>query len=76
MYAVYDYDSQNHDELSFKEGERIIIIRKEDEQEQGWWWSRIRDREGYVPRNLLGVRLSLLLIIFGKIYLQTKSYLL
>ena len=61
VYAVYDYESQNHDELSFKEGDKIIVIRKGDEQEQEWWWSRVRDREGYVPRNLLGVRKFFLL---------------
>lgn len=55
VYAVYNYDAQNPDELSFREGDKIIVLRKGDEQERDWWWSRLRDREGYVPRNLLGI---------------------
>jgi len=62
VYAVYDYDSQNADELSFKEGNLIIVMRKGDEQEREWWWAKIKDREGYVPRNLLGVCYRLLLL--------------
>ena len=55
VYAVYDYMAHNNDELSFKEGDRLIILRKGDEMEREWWWSRLQDKEGYVPRNLLGV---------------------
>ncbi|XP_076306026.1 apoptosis-stimulating of p53 protein 2-like isoform X2 [Tachypleus tridentatus] len=55
VYAVYDYDAQNQDELSFKDGDTIIVLRKGDEQEREWWWCRHNDREGYVPRNLLGL---------------------
>ncbi|XP_013787133.1 apoptosis-stimulating of p53 protein 1-like, partial [Limulus polyphemus] len=55
VYAVYDYDAQNQDELSFKDGDMIIVLRKGDEQEREWWWSRHNDREGYIPRNLLGL---------------------
>ena len=28
---------------------------REDEDEIEWWWARLNDKEGYVPRNLLGV---------------------
>ncbi|CAG2105458.1 unnamed protein product [Medioppia subpectinata] len=55
VFAVYDYESQNTDELSFKEGNVLTVIRKGDEQEREWWWTRSVDREGYVPRNLLGL---------------------
>ncbi|XP_022249236.1 apoptosis-stimulating of p53 protein 1-like [Limulus polyphemus] len=55
VYAVYDYDAQNQDELSFKDGDMIVVLRKGDEQEREWWWSRLKDREGYIPRNLLGL---------------------
>ncbi|RWS09882.1 Apoptosis-stimulating of p53 protein 1-like protein [Dinothrombium tinctorium] len=55
VYAVYDYDAQNADELSFKDGDRLTVLRKGDEQEKEWWWCKLRDKEGYVPRNLLGL---------------------
>ena len=54
VYAVYDYDAQNDDELSFSDGDVIVVLRKGDNQELDWWWSLIGEQEGYVPRNLLG----------------------
>lgn len=55
VYAVFDYTAQQPDELSFKEGQQLTVLRKGDENEREWWWSRLGDKEGYVPRNLLGV---------------------
>ncbi|XP_068085698.1 apoptosis-stimulating of p53 protein 1 [Anabrus simplex] len=55
VYAVYDYEAHNSDELSFKEGDKLVVLRKGDEWEREWWWSRLNDQEGYVPRNLLGL---------------------
>ena len=55
VFALFDYSAQNADELAFKNCEMLIVMRKGDEHEKDWWWCRIRDREGYVPRNLLGV---------------------
>ncbi|XP_041034606.1 apoptosis-stimulating of p53 protein 2-like [Carcharodon carcharias] len=55
VYALWDYESQAEDELSFKEGDCMSIIRREDEAEIEWWWARLNDGEGYVPRNLLGL---------------------
>ncbi|XP_076313718.1 apoptosis-stimulating of p53 protein 1-like isoform X3 [Tachypleus tridentatus] len=55
VYAVYDYEAQNQDELSFKDGDMIVVLRKGDEQERDWWWARLKDREGYIPRNLVGL---------------------
>ncbi|EEB13253.1 apoptosis stimulating of P53, putative [Pediculus humanus corporis] len=59
VYAVYDYTAHNNDELSFSEGDRLIILRKGDEMEREWWWSRLQDKEGYTPRNLLGVKTTI-----------------
>lgn len=56
VYAVFDYAAQQPDELSFKAGQQLTVLRKGDESEREWWWSRLGDKEGYVPRNLLGVR--------------------
>ncbi|CAL1300948.1 unnamed protein product [Larinioides sclopetarius] len=55
VYAVYDYEVQNADELSFKDGDMLTVLRKGDDEESEWWWSRLHDEEGYVPRNLLGL---------------------
>lgn len=55
VWAVYSYEAHNPDELSFQEGDKLVVLRKGDEWEREWWWSRLQDREGYVPRNLLGV---------------------
>ena len=53
--AVYDYEAQNADELTFRTGDELVVLRKGDDFEREWWWSRISDHEGYIPRNLLGV---------------------
>lgn len=56
VYAVYDYDAQNSDELSFKDGDRVTIVRKGDDQEIDWWWARIGpSADGYVPRTLFAL---------------------
>lgn len=55
LYALWDYDADSNDELSLKEGDCMTIVRREDEDETDWWWARIGDKEGYVPRNLLGL---------------------
>uniref|UniRef100_A0A069DXM2 Putative apoptosis stimulating of p53 n=1 Tax=Panstrongylus megistus TaxID=65343 RepID=A0A069DXM2_9HEMI len=55
VYAVYDYEAHNSDELTFKEGDRLLVLRKGDEWEREWWWARLGDKEGYIPRNLLGL---------------------
>lgn len=55
VYALWDYESQSEDELSFTEGDCMSVIRREDEKEIEWWWARLNEAEGYVARNLLGV---------------------
>ncbi|XP_045143608.1 apoptosis-stimulating of p53 protein 1 isoform X1 [Echinops telfairi] len=55
VYALWDYEAQHSDELSFHEGDAITILRRKDESETEWWWACLGDREGYVPKNLLGV---------------------
>ena len=56
VYAVFDYVAQNNDELHFKTQDKLTILRKGDETEQEWWWAKKANKEGYIPRNLLGVR--------------------
>jgi len=60
VYAVYSYDAESNDELTFREGEGMMVLRKGDEVEKEWWWSRAvgsqeDQAEGYIPRNLLGL---------------------
>uniref|UniRef100_A0A8D0GS54 Tumor protein p53 binding protein 2 n=1 Tax=Sphenodon punctatus TaxID=8508 RepID=A0A8D0GS54_SPHPU len=55
VYALWDYEAQNNDELPMKEGDCMTILRREDEDEIEWWWAQLNDKEGYVPRNLLGL---------------------
>lgn len=55
VFALWDYEAQSTDELSFREGDAITILRRKDDSETEWWWAWLKDKEGYVPRNLLGV---------------------
>ncbi|CAL9686274.1 unnamed protein product [Knipowitschia caucasica] len=55
VYGLWDYTAQQSDELSFCEGDAISVLRRRDDTETEWWWARLNDREGYVPRNLLGL---------------------
>ncbi|KAM8846706.1 protein phosphatase 1, regulatory subunit 13Bb isoform 4-T4 [Synchiropus picturatus] len=55
VYALWNYEAQNQDELSFGEGDAITILRRQDDNETEWWWAQLEDKEGYVPRNLLGL---------------------
>ncbi|KAF6073756.1 tumor protein p53 binding protein 2 [Phyllostomus discolor] len=55
IYALWDYEPQNDDELPLREGDCMTVIRREDEDEVEWWWARLSEKEGYVPRNLLGL---------------------
>lgn len=58
VYAVFSYEAQNSDELTFNVNDHLIILRKGDDAESEWWWAKNeQNEEGYVPRNLLGVSL-------------------
>lgn len=59
VYAVFSYKAQQPDELEFEVNDRLVILRKGDEAEREWWWAKNEaNREGYVPRNLLGVSVN------------------
>lgn len=66
VYALYDYEAQEEDELSFKTDEKLTVLRKDDSKEQEWWWAQkqvepsgdtkvVEYKEGYIPRNLVGL---------------------
>lgn len=54
VFAVYDYKAHRSDELDFGVGTRLNVVRRGDDFEKEWWWCKT-DKEGYVPRNLLGM---------------------
>ncbi|CAF0980908.1 unnamed protein product [Adineta ricciae] len=45
--ALYDYEAQESDELSFKQGD--IFTKVEDEDDQGWCKGRVGSRVGLYP---------------------------
>ncbi|XP_053331545.1 apoptosis-stimulating of p53 protein 1 isoform X2 [Spea bombifrons] len=55
VYGLWDYEAQNGDELAFREGDAVAVLRRKDDAETDWWWARLNDKEGYVPKNLLGL---------------------
>ena len=52
-----DVEQIEDNELEFKDGDQLMILRRGDENEIEWWWAKhqITEKEGYVPRNDLGV---------------------
>lgn len=46
--AIYTYEAQDTDELSFNENEQIELIREDG---SGWWVGRIRGKQGIFPNN-------------------------
>ncbi|KAK2817572.1 hypothetical protein Q5P01_025763 [Channa striata] len=59
IYALWDYEPQNDDELGFRQGDCMTVLRRDEEVEREWWWARCGDQEGYIPRNLLGLYLRI-----------------
>ena len=55
VYAVFDFKAENSDELDMTIGDLFTVFKKGDEQEKEWWWVKQGTKEGYIPRNLLGV---------------------
>ncbi|XP_064621529.1 apoptosis-stimulating of p53 protein 2-like isoform X3 [Lineus longissimus] len=55
VYSLYNYKAQNPDEMTFKTNDKLVVLRKVDQDEREWWWARKGAREGYIPRNLLGL---------------------
>ncbi|RWS07986.1 tyrosine-protein kinase Src42A-like protein, partial [Dinothrombium tinctorium] len=48
--ALYDYEARTKEDLSFKKGEKLVVIDKVDDE---WWLARkiVTSEEGYIPSN-------------------------
>lgn len=63
VYALYTYDAENEDELSFKAGDELVILDKHEddfengEEHDGWWTAQLvnSNKQGLVPINYLGL---------------------
>ncbi|KAL0276059.1 UNVERIFIED_CONTAM: hypothetical protein PYX00_003722 [Menopon gallinae] len=54
--ALYDYEGDHPDDLSFKENDVINLVRRMD---KNWFLGELNGREGTVPANYLSVRVPL-----------------
>lgn len=52
LEAVYDFGGRSADELSFKQGEIIVLVEKVD---AAWWKGKIGRKEGVFPANYVKV---------------------
>ncbi|KAJ3030009.1 Osteoclast-stimulating factor 1 [Rhizophlyctis rosea] len=57
VQALYTYNAQNPDELSFEEGAVLYVLDKSD---SNWWKCRCGTKEGLVPSNYVGENTSTL----------------
>lgn len=53
MKALYDYEGQTADELSFPEGAIIRILNKENQEDDGFWEGEFNSRIGVFPSVLV-----------------------
>lgn len=51
--ALYDYEGQTEDELSFPEGAIIRILNKENQDDDGFWEGEFNGRIGVFPSVLV-----------------------
>jgi hypothetical protein len=49
-HAAYEYSATNDTELSFSEGDELVILQKDD---SGWWFASFNGNEGFVPANYM-----------------------
>eukprot|EP00300_Choanocystis_sp_HF-7_P024389 c2582_g1_i1.p1 GENE.c2582_g1_i1~~c2582_g1_i1.p1 ORF type:complete len:421 (+),score=129.33 c2582_g1_i1:30-1265(+) len=50
--ALYEFESTNEDELSFREGDVMVVL---EECEEGWWRASLNGKEGMIPFNYVEV---------------------
>lgn len=57
VVALYTYEARDAGDLSFRKGERLIIL---DDSDPDWWRARhsVSGRQGYIPRNYVATEKS------------------
>lgn len=50
MIALYTYNAKDEGDLSFKKGERLLVL---DDRDPDWWLAKSlsKNEKGYIPRN-------------------------
>ncbi len=48
--VTFDYDAENNDELSLKEGDMVKVL---DQEEEGWWKGELNGKIGVFPSNFV-----------------------
>eukprot|EP00299_Pterocystis_sp_00344_P014783 c7341_g1_i1.p1 GENE.c7341_g1_i1~~c7341_g1_i1.p1 ORF type:complete len:375 (+),score=101.00 c7341_g1_i1:52-1176(+) len=46
--AVFDFEGQHEDELSFRDGDVLTVV---EESEEGWWKAELNGKQGMIPFN-------------------------
>lgn len=56
--ASYDYDARDDEDLSFKKGDRLVVL---DQSDGDWWKARLQSggKVGYTPSNYLAPALTI-----------------
>lgn len=50
--ALYDYEATNDTELSFGEGDILVITERD---ESGWWFAELNGASGFIPNNYVTI---------------------
>ena len=50
--VTFDYDAENNDELSLKEGDMVKVL---DQEEEGWWKGELNGKIGVFPSNFVEI---------------------
>lgn len=48
--VTFDYDAENSDELTLKEGDMVEVL---DQEEEGWWKGELYGKVGLFPSNFV-----------------------
>ncbi len=50
LYALYDFEAEEDDELSFSAGAILTILTPEAERDQEWWVAQsVNKKKGFIP---------------------------
>ena len=50
--VTFDYDAENDDELTLKEGDVVKVL---DQEEEGWWKGELNGSIGVFPSNFVEI---------------------